>query len=92
MPRLGQGARNGGVTGLGTGWHELCSTVTGRYQVTMMNDETTETDSDGSDGSSKGSARRRVDAYHEALRERAAMRELEQPFVIEARAWPPPRY
>jgi len=58
----------------------------------MMNDETTETDSDGSDGSSKGSARRRVDAYHEALRERAAMRDLEQPFVIEARAWPPPRY
>jgi hypothetical protein len=56
-----------------------------------MNDETTETDADGYETSSKGSARRRVDAYHEALRERAAMRELEQPF-IETRAWPPPRY
>jgi hypothetical protein len=42
--------------------------------------------------SAKGSARRRVDAYHEALRERAAMRELEQPFVLDGRAWPPPRY
>ena len=54
----------------------------------MMNDDTTETD----DTSSKGSARRRVDAYHEALRERAALRDLEQPFVLDGRAWPPPRY
>lgn len=56
-----------------------------------MNSET-ESDDDSFDGQSKGSARRRVDAYHEALRERAAMKELEQPFVIDARAWPPPRY
>ena len=55
-----------------------------------MNSET-ESDDDSFDGQSKGSARRRVDAYHEALRERAAMRELEQPFVIDARAWPPRR-
>jgi hypothetical protein len=33
----------------------------------------------------KGAARRRVDAYHEALRERLAMRELEQPFVLDDR-------
>jgi hypothetical protein len=44
------------------------------------------------DGQSKGSARRRVDAYHEALREQAALRELEQPFVLEFRSWPPPRH
>jgi hypothetical protein len=34
----------------------------------------------------KGAARRRVDAYHEALRERLAMRELEQPFVLDERS------
>jgi hypothetical protein len=53
-----------------------------------------EMDSDGesSDGTSKAHARRRVDAYHEALRERATLRELEQPFVLDGRAWPPPRY
>jgi hypothetical protein len=39
----------------------------------------------------KGAARRRVDAYHEALRERNALRELEQPFVIERGSWHPPR-
>jgi hypothetical protein len=55
-----------------------------------MNSEM-ESDSESSDGTSKSSARRRVDAYHEALRERATLRELEQPFV-EGRAWPPPRY
>jgi hypothetical protein len=42
-----------------------------------------ESDDDGMDGQSKGSARRRVDAYHEALRERAAMKDLEQPFVLD---------
>jgi hypothetical protein len=51
-----------------------------------------ESDVETLDASGKASARRRVDAYHEALRERAAMKELEQPFVLEARAWPPPRY
>ena len=40
----------------------------------------------------KGSARRRVDAYHEALRERAAMRELEQLFVLDANIRPQGRY
>jgi hypothetical protein len=50
-----------------------------------------ESDAENFEAPGKASARRRVDAYHEALRERAAMRELEQPFV-EARAWPPPRY
>jgi hypothetical protein len=33
---------------------------------------------------SKSAARRRVDAYHEAMRERLALRELEQPFVLDA--------
>lgn len=58
--------------------------------MTMMMSDS-DSDNETGDGS-KGSARRRVDAYHEALRERAAMRELEQPFVLEPRAWPPPRY
>lgn len=49
-------------------------------------------DTETYDGAAKGSARRRVDAYHEALRERAALRDLEQPFLLEARSWPPPRY
>jgi hypothetical protein len=40
----------------------------------------------------KGSARRRVDAYHEALRERAAMRELEQPFVLDGSIRPQGRH
>jgi hypothetical protein len=51
-----------------------------------------DSDAEGSDGNSKEHARRRVDAYHEALRERATLRELEQPFVLDGRAWPPPRY
>jgi hypothetical protein len=51
-----------------------------------------ESDAEAFETPSKGAARRRVDAYHEALRERAALRELEQPFVNDARAWPPPRY
>ena len=51
-----------------------------------------ESENEGYETQTKGAARRRVDAYHEALRERAAMRELEQPFVLDARAWPPPRY
>lgn len=44
-----------------------------------------DSDDDGFDAQSKTSARRRVDAYHEALRERAAMKDLEQPFVLDAR-------
>jgi hypothetical protein len=51
-----------------------------------------EDDSEAFSSSTKGDARRRVDAYHEALRERRALRELEQPFVLEIRSWPPPRY
>lgn len=50
-----------------------------------------ESDVESLEAPGKGTARRRVDAYHEALRERAALAELEQPF-IEARAWPPRRY
>ncbi len=50
-----------------------------------------EDDGEAYASSTKGSARRRVDAYHEAMRERRALTELEQPF-IEIRAWPPPRY
>ena len=52
----------------------------------------TEPEGDGFEGAAKGSARRRVDAYHEALREQAALRELEQPFVLEFRARPSQRY
>ncbi|HSC14015.1 MAG TPA: hypothetical protein VLI71_02815 [Gammaproteobacteria bacterium] len=55
-----------------------------------MNNEI-ESDVDSFETAGKGTARRRVDAYHEALRERAALAELEQPF-IEARSWPPRRY
>jgi len=55
-----------------------------------MNSEI-DSDADGYEAPGKGAARRRVDAYHEALRERATMRELEAPFV-EVRTWPPPRY
>jgi hypothetical protein len=58
--------------------------------VSTMNSEI-DSDADGYESPGKGAARRRVDAYHEALRERAAMRELEAPFV-EVRTWPPPRY
>ena len=58
--------------------------------ITMSNE--TESDAEGYEAAGKGAARRRVDAYHEALRERAAMRELEQPFVLDVRTWPPPRY
>ena len=50
-----------------------------------------ESDVEAFEAPAKGKARRRVDAYHEVLRERAALAELEQPF-IEARAWPPRRY
>jgi hypothetical protein len=57
----------------------------------MMTSEI-EADDDTVDSAGKSSARRRVDAYHEALRERATLRDLEQPFVLEIRAWPPPRY
>jgi hypothetical protein len=39
----------------------------------------------------KGAARRRVDAYHEALRERNALRELEEPFLHDMRSWHPRR-
>jgi len=39
----------------------------------------------------KSSARRRVDAYHEALRERNALRELEQPFSSDTGSWHPRR-
>ncbi len=39
----------------------------------------------------KGAARRRVDAYHEALRERNAMRELDQPFLYDMHSWHPRR-
>ena len=55
-----------------------------------MNNEI-EQDADGYEAPGKGTARRRVDAYHEALRERAALAELEAPFV-ESRSWPPRRY
>jgi hypothetical protein len=55
-----------------------------------MNNET-ESDVDSYESSSKGAARRRVDAYHEVLRERAAMLDLDAPF-IETRSWPPRRY
>jgi hypothetical protein len=40
---------------------------------------------------SKGAARRRVDAYHEAMRERLELRELEQPFVLDANSRRPGR-
>ena len=59
--------------------------------MTTMNSEI-DSDADSYEAPGKGAARRRVDAYHEALRERAAMRELEQPFVLDMRSWPPPRY
>jgi hypothetical protein len=48
-------------------------------------------DNESYEAPSKGTARRRVDAYHEVLRERAALLELEQPF-LEVRSWPPRRY
>jgi hypothetical protein len=55
---------------------------------------TTEIETDGEDYSapSKNSARRRVDAYHEALRERYALHELEQPFVLDGQTRRPPPY
>ena len=58
----------------------------------MMTNEMIESDAEAFDASAKGSARRRVDAYHEVAPRASALRELEQPFVLEARAWPPPRY
>jgi hypothetical protein len=53
-----------------------------------------ESDVDGYSAPSKYSARarRRVDAYHEALRERYALHELEQPFVLDGQTRRPPRY
>jgi hypothetical protein len=46
---------------------------------------TTEIDAEVESGSqSKSAARRRVDAYHEALREQMALRELEQPFLLDS--------
>jgi hypothetical protein len=51
-----------------------------------------EPDVDSYSSQSKANARRRVDAYHEALRERHALTELEQPFVLEGQARRPPRY
>jgi hypothetical protein len=51
-----------------------------------------ESDDQSYEAPTKGKARRRVDAYHEVLRERAALRDLEQPFVLDARSWPPRRY
>ena len=59
--------------------------------MSTMNNEI-DSDADSYEAPGKGAARRRVDAYHEALRERATLRELEQPFVLEVRTWPPPRY
>ena len=51
-----------------------------------------ESDVDSYSAQSKSSARRRVDAYHEALRERHALFELEQPFVLDAQTRRPTRY
>jgi hypothetical protein len=55
---------------------------------------TTEIESDVDSYSSrdKSNARRRVDAYHEALRERYVLTELEQPFVLDGKTRRPPRY
>jgi hypothetical protein len=39
----------------------------------------------------KGAARRRVDAYHEALRERNTLRDLDQPFLHDTHSWHPRR-
>ncbi len=50
-----------------------------------------ESDADGYSSSAKNNARRRVDAYHETLREQNALRELEQPF-LDLQSWPPRRY
>ena len=50
-----------------------------------------EGDGEAYSSSAKSNARRRVDAYHETLRERNAMRELEQPF-LDIQSWPPRRY
>jgi hypothetical protein len=53
----------------------------------------TEIETDGDYSSpAKDNARRRVDAYHEALRERHALHELEQPFVLERQMRRPLRY
>ena len=74
------------------GWHVAClSDSGGGAPVSTMNNEI-DSDENGYEAGGKGAARRRVDAYHEALRERAAMRELEQPFVLDVRTWPPARY
>src|SRR5690349_25065538 len=69
----------------------LCPSREEVPNVSTANNEIN-SDDDGYESGGKGAARRRVDAYHEALRERAAMRELEQPFVLDVRTWPPPRY
>jgi hypothetical protein len=51
-----------------------------------------EPDGDDFSAPTKGSARRRVDAYHEALRERYVMHELDQPFVLDGQTRRPPPY
>jgi hypothetical protein len=61
-----------------------------REEVPTMNNDS-ESDDESYEPAGKSAARRRVDAYHEVLRERAAMLELEAPF-IETRSWPPRRY
>jgi hypothetical protein len=57
---------------------------------------TTTTEIDGDDSYSSpaknSAARRRVDAYHEALREQYALHELEQPFVLARQTRRPPRF
>ena len=60
-----------------------------------MSTMTTEIESEGdrySASSKNNAARRRVDAYHEALREQYALHELEQPFVLDGQVRRPPRY
>jgi hypothetical protein len=55
-----------------------------------MNSEN-ESDDDGYEAPGKGAARRRVDAYRSPSRASSDAR-FEQPFVLEVRTWPPPRY
>lgn len=76
----------------GARWHEACYGYAQEEvrHVTMSSEIEPEVES--FEARVKSSARRRVDAYHEALREQATLRDLEQPFVLDMRAWPPPRY
>jgi hypothetical protein len=67
-------------------WHEDCWNIAweGYRESVKVNED--ESDLDRVEpATGKGAARRRVDAYHEALRERLALRELEQPFVQDER-------